>query len=63
MTSQIHVSLSPYNSLIVLITEWSMYIFVDLILTLPKRWSKSVHQSDLISPYFYDRYNKFLANM
>ena len=40
-----------------------MYISVDLIKTLPRKWSKSVHQSDKVSRYFHDKYRKLSANM
>ena len=62
LTSQIHVSsLNPHNSVTILITVGYMYISVDLIITLPKRRSKSVHSINYIKYTVHEFNNKARA--
>ena len=57
----LYPSVHTINTFMVLITGCHMYSFVELILTLWKKLYQYVHQSDLTSPYYYDRNRKFLA--
>ena len=54
-------TLSPHNSLIILITVGHMYISVDLIITLPKRRSKSGHSINYIKYNVHELNNKARA--